>query len=195
MVEAIKLVGAIFGLVAFLLQVWDKLLAHLHLGIVVQDTGGHRTATLTVENKGHKAKRIHYAGLLLRPAEVPVREASLLLSELVRPAGAGGADGNGRRTPVVSTLGAHPLFTLFRAAPERAVSSNGSAHAWVPLGAFFEDQTRFGNEVVKERVSLEPYLQDAREGVRKVRFIVFVKYPLGIVRWRMTSDLCLPPSS
>lgn len=190
MIEALKLIGAITGIVAFGWQIWDKLLSHLHIAMAVELRGQAQTASLTIENKGNKAKRIHYAGLLIGPDGETLAEAA---AGVLPPAAEEPAKGTAL-APMLARFTAHPLAVLFARRPAAVLAAGGS-RAWIPVPAYYEDQARFGNEIVRERVLLDPHLAGAAGPVLKVRFIVFVRYSPGILRWRVTSDLAQVPVS
>lgn len=75
--ETIKLVGGILGIIAFVWKLLDAAVSYLYMDLSVEDKNGECViAKMSVENKGFFPKYIRYAFLLIGPeSENPVETA------------------------------------------------------------------------------------------------------------------------
>jgi len=174
----IGVVGGLLGAGAFFWRLVGSLLAYLHLDLTVEyiGTDGHRipTARVTVENKGRLGKRIHYAALVIGPHDETI----------------GSIVGHfGPTSPAMTTGQALSVLFARRAAdpylaPERQALV-------MPLPALHDEQRRIGTETVRQRFLLRVDGL-AQDQIYRVTLVVFLRYPLGLVRWRLTGDLLSP---
>ncbi len=178
--QAFTVVGASLGLLTFLWRVWDSFLSYLHADLEVDAVRGSGspavTALATLENRGSLPKRVHHVGLLLAPEGTSLEEAAALVYS---GGGSGEAASGPERDPIAALPGAPGPEPVY--GPDRRA-------AWIPLPFFFRDQRRLGNEVVRYRcpIDTERLLPDA---CYVVFLVVFVRYRVGILRWRATADL------
>jgi len=82
MLETLKIVGAILGIIAFSWKVWEYLLSFLHIGLSIDSKDGRTVSARTlVETKGMKAKRIDNAVLLVGPEnESPIETCNQIFN-------------------------------------------------------------------------------------------------------------------
>jgi hypothetical protein len=171
--------GALLGVVAFFWQIWSALRSWLILGMEIRNPGsGDVIVRVTVSNSGLSSKMISFAGLILSPQEVTLREAAARLASQSL------SQGNGPT---------HPLVSLFRSGRGRLIHSGNCV--LIPLRDLYEDQSMVGpGEVLSYALSLNrSTLPDA--AVVVIRFIVFISYMGIYIRWRYTSDALAVPRS
>jgi hypothetical protein len=79
-VELIKIVGGLAGVIALVWRVFDEFGSYLRISVKVEGPkNGWVTALTTVENGGNRAKDLTYAFLLLGPeSEDPVKTATFI---------------------------------------------------------------------------------------------------------------------
>jgi hypothetical protein len=177
--DLLTTVGALLGILAFLWKIWDSLLSYLNTALELHSDATHSprltTALATLENQGTMPKRVHYAGLLIG------REWNSLESvarTLVSSALPDARKANSR----------NPLGDLLALTDDVAIFAKDGSAGWIPLPFFYRDQRQLGNEKVQFRCSVDTERLTAGANY-SVFFVVFVRYPLGILRWRATSDL------
>jgi hypothetical protein len=174
--DVIGVVGGTLGALAFLWKVWDAVSAYVRLDVKVERADETFTVLTAIENQGLIPKKVDYAALLIGPEPAPLDEIAAAI--LARP-------------PVTSaspTSAGRPIFALFEARMRDDVYAADRRHGMIPLPFYFAEQRHIGNERVQYRVPT-PAVQFHCEQALKVIFVVFLRYPLGLIRVRMSSDL------
>jgi len=172
----VGIVGGLLGATALLWRVLESFLAYLNLEMTVEQieaVGGGRvtTALIGVDNRGRVAKHVHYAALLVGPAGEGIGATARRF-------------GVGSDRPGLT----HSLLLLFEDRPELVRYSADGMAVLVPLPGVYREQTRVGTETVRERVLLDTSKLAAGQ-VYRVVLLVAARYPFGVLRYRMTSDL------
>ncbi len=133
------------------------------------------TANVVIENSGKVPKQIDYAVLLITPDNTQLRN-------IVLPPNNGENKTDGVSDPLNSLYNKRYTSIEFDSESEVCV---------IPLKFIYDEQGQIGNEKIQYRHVIPSNV--GREGqVYLVRAIIYVKYSLGIVRWRTTSDLYFP---
>lgn len=176
--EIIGIIGGVLGAIAFFWKIGDAIVAYLHLDLKIEDVSladGSTavTALTTIENKGSIAKPLHYAVLLIMPEAEDYNAAAKALSDEIF-----------QDEKVTSDY----LHAIFEKRFETPVYAADKRRALIPLAFFFRDQQQIGNELIKYRCSIDTERLE-KNGSYSVIFFVFIRYPMGILRWRATSDL------
>lgn len=81
MIEALKIIGGVLGVLAFAWKVWDLFQSYLHIGLTVEINGDFLFARTTIENKSLMPKRIDNALLLVGPESESPLETYLKILE------------------------------------------------------------------------------------------------------------------
>jgi len=184
--DLLGVVGGLLGAIAFFWKLWDTFGAHVRLDVEVEPPakggGGPPTVAATIENQGFVPKAVHYAALVVAPEHASLEHAARTLLPHLGGGTATDAAGDGAALPA--------LFR--RRARDPAYAADGE-HALLPLPFFHEEQRQVGNERVRTRSSVAT--ERLRPGASlAVTFVVFLRYPFGIVRVRMTRDLLRVPA-
>jgi len=82
MLETLKIIAAVLGVVAFAWRIRDSIASYLHIDIAVCVSENAVLATSVVENKGIRTKNIDNAFLLVGPeGECPIQTFNLISAE------------------------------------------------------------------------------------------------------------------
>jgi hypothetical protein len=176
--DIIGVIGGVLGAVAFFWKIGDALIAYLHIDLKLEkvssaDGSSDMTALATIENKGSIAKPLHYAALLIGPEG---EDFETMAKSIVKEAYPDTKDS------------LNYLNTMFQQRAEKPIFTRDKHRALIPLPFFFRDQIQIGNEVIKYRCPINENEFDGQNSYTVI-FFVFIRYPLGILRWRVTSDL------
>jgi hypothetical protein len=186
--DTIGILGGTLGAVAFLWKIWDTFSAYVRLDIKAEGvdnaiaSDSAVTVLTAIENQGLMPKKVHYAALLIGPEPATLDEIAAAVITQVS------------LTRAVPASAARPIYALFEDRSCDAVYSADCRHGMIPLPFYFAEQRHVGNERVQYRVPL-PIAQFHCEQALKVIFVVFLRYPLGLIRVRITSDLVRRPAS
>ena len=177
--EIIGIIGGVLGAIAFFWKIGDAIVAYLHLDLKIEEINSADdltavTALTTIENKGSLAKPLHYAVLLITPeGEDYESSAKAIVGEIC--------------TDEEKKTSDH-LHAIFQKRLDQSFYSNDKRRALIPLAFYYRDQQQIGNEVIKYRCSIDVEKLENEKSYTAI-FFVFIRYPLGILRWRATSDL------
>lgn len=178
--DLLGIVGGLLGAIAFFWKLWDTFSAYVRIDVEVERPGkgddGAPTIVATVENQGFVPKRVDYATLVIAPERTGLEAAAAALRPHLGAEGTDGADG------------ASPLAALFGRRVREPVYAPDGRFALLPLPFFYEEQRQVGNERVRARSSVATERLRSGESFAVV-LVVFLRYPLGLVRVRVTSDL------
>lgn len=182
--DALTILGGALGAFAFFWRLWDTFVSHvkidLQTSVLAQSasTGqsGPVVATITIENQGMTPKRVSYAALLIGPPAASADTLAKRLCEAIAPG---------------DTASQHPLHQLYKLTYDKPLQTEDKSVALVPLPFFYLHQAQIGNEKVQFKCALDKWLAPGEQ--HRIYLIAVSKEPLGLVRWRLTSDLVVAP--
>ncbi len=150
MIEALKMVGALLGIIAFIWKVADHYTAYLHIHLDLNHSGGFLLAKTTVENRSSFVKRIDNAILLIGPeSEDPVETYNHLVPN----------------TGARATANCTNDITITRISEP---VDDGHRRMLIPLGFFYSENLRIADEQLSYVAPLhaEPFEEGMPYAVR-----------------------------
>ncbi|MBI4744866.1 MAG: hypothetical protein HY776_08660 [Actinobacteria bacterium] len=137
MLEFLKVVGSVLGILAFGWKVWDSFASYLYIDITVDSDGKVVSAKTVVENRSGRDKKINNALLLIGPEEESPVDTFNRLSK-------------------VATLGMEVRSTNEIAAVQlSAPIYDGEGRAIIPLPFYYSENITIGDERLNYRATLD----------------------------------------
>ncbi|TKJ38799.1 MAG: hypothetical protein CEE38_03610 [Planctomycetes bacterium B3_Pla] len=157
MIESLKNIGVLLGVIAFAWKVWDAYVSYLHIYLEKPELeGGNITIRTRIENRGLVRKTVNYAILLVGPeAENPIETAQAISTCL------------GDQVKIQCTNDIEHLK-----ADNPVITDQG--RALIPLSFFYSEQVAIGDEDLSYRCHLSIQTFETNTPY-SVRFFVFAQ--------------------
>lgn len=185
--DIIGLFGGILGAIAFFWNVSIAILSHVHLLLRAEylEINGKRemTALVTLENRGALVKRVFYSVLLIGPPN----QGLFQTIEQVIESSEWHSD---RSKPWHSNRSNPSLDILVRKRRSSPFYAPDGLVALIPLPFFYKEQLDIGQETVSYRTLIEGDRLASRSA-STIFFLIIIRYPLQILRFRVTADLII----